>query len=265
MRVVTWNVNSIGARLPRVLELLDKHAPDVVLLQETKCTDEAFPREELRGAGYTAAAHGAGRWAGVAILARADGPPIEDVVAGLPGPGFPADEARWIEATIGGLRLASVYVINGRAVDAPQFADKLAFLAAMAQRAGALAESSALVIGGDVNVCPADVDVYEPAAFAGATHVTPQEREGLAGVLRTGRLVDAYRHLHPDEVQFTWWDYRQGHFHRGLGLRIDLLMVSEALAPGLRACSIDRDLRKGTKPSDHAPLLLDLDVPSMRA
>lgn len=265
MRVVTWNVNSIGARLPRVLELLDKHAPDVVLLQETKCADEAFPHDELRAAGYAAAAHGAGRWAGVAILARADGPPIADVTAGLPGSGFPADEARWIEATVGPVRVASVYVINGRAIDAPQFADKLAFLEAMAERAGALAAGPPAIVGGDVNVCPADIDVYDPASFAGATHVTPQEREALAGVLRAGALVDAYRHLHPDDVQFTWWDYRQGHFHRGLGLRIDLLMVSKDVAPGLRACGIDRDMRKGTKPSDHAPLLLELEIPAPHA
>jgi exodeoxyribonuclease III len=260
MRVATWNVNSIGARLPRVLELLAKHAPDVVLLQETKCTDEAFPSGELAAAGYASAPHGAGRWAGVAILARAPGPAIEDVTPGLPGAPAP-DEARWVEATVGGVRFASVYVINGRALDAPQFIDKLAFLDAMADRAATLRGAGPMVIGGDVNVCPTDADVYDPAAFSGSTHVTPQERTALADVLTRGDLVDAYRHLHPDEPQFTWWDYRQGHFHRGLGLRIDLLMVSEALAPGLRACGIDRDMRKGAKPSDHAPLLADIDRP----
>lgn len=258
MRIVTWNVNSVGARLPRVLELLEKHAPDVVLLQETKCTDEAFPRDELLEAGYESAAHGAGRWAGVAILAPAGGPPIEDVTAGLPG--APAgDEARWIEATVGEVRVASVYVINGRAIDAPQFVDKLDFLGAMAERAAALAaDGTPVVVGGDMNVCPTDADVYDPAAFADATHVTPRERAALARVLDDGGLADAYRVVHPDEPQFTWWDYRQGHFHRGLGLRIDLLMVSEALTGGLTACGIDRDLRKGTKPSDHAPLLADI-------
>jgi len=263
MRIVTWNVNSIGARLPRLLELLDKHAPDVALLQETKCTDEAFPREALLEAGYESAPHGAGRWAGVAVLARADGPPIEDVSAGLPGgPAGAAEEARWVEATVGGVRVASVYVINGRALDAPQFADKLKFLGAMAARTAALASAGTpTIVGGDVNVCPTDADVYDPAAFAGSTHVTPQERDALARVLDDGNLLDAYRVLHPDDVQYTWWDYRQGHFHRGLGLRIDLLMMSRSLAAGLTSCGIDRDLRKGTKPSDHAPLLAETTLP----
>jgi exodeoxyribonuclease-3 len=197
MRIVTWNVNSIGARLPRVLELLAKHAPDVVLLQETKCTDAQFPADALAEAGYASAAHGLGRWAGVAILARADGPPIADVATGLAAAtGDAADEARWIEATVGDVRFASVYVVNGRAVDAPQFAEKLVFLEAMAARAAALRAGPPLVVGGDVNVCPTDADVYDPAALAGGTHATPAERERLAAVLERGGLVDAYRRVH---------------------------------------------------------------------
>jgi len=269
MRIVTWNVNSIGARLPRVLEMLERHAPDVALLQETKCTDEQFPREALAEAGYASAAHGLGRWAGVAILARADGPAIVDVAAGLDGAtGDAADEARWIEATVGDVRFASVYVVNGRAVDAPQFAEKLTFLEAMAARAAELrAAGTTLVVGGDVNVCPTDADVYDVTALAGGTHATPPERERLAAVLADGGLVDAYRAVHPEGepddnpgAPYTWWDYRQGHFHRGLGLRIDLLMVAEGLAGGLESCGIDRELRKGTKPSDHAPLFADLAI-----
>jgi len=251
MKLVTWNVNSLKARLPRVLELLELHAPDVVALQETKVDGPGFPEEELREAGYAAVHHSAGRWAGVAVLAR-HGIEIADPAYGLPGE-VAEDEARWVEATVDGLRIASAYVPNGRAVGTEPFEQKLAFLEAMAQRAPALD-----VIVGDMNVCPADIDVYDPEAFVGSTHVTPEERARLEQVLRAGGLVDAYRVLHPDEPGFTWWDYRQGHFHRKMGLRIDLVLVKEALVPRLSACGIDRDFRKGPKPSDHAPLLLEL-------
>ena len=250
MKLVSWNVNSLKARLPRVLELLAAHAPDVLCLQETKCEASAFPVAELEQAGYHAVHHSAGRWAGVAIAAPL-GVEIGAEHSGLPGE-VAQDEARWVEATIGVLRIASAYVPNGRAVDSPPFADKLAFLDAMARRAGAVD-----VLLGDLNVTRADVDVYDPAAFAGSTHVTPAERSRLERVLAAG-LVDAYRHLHPDDVGYTWWDYRQGHFHRKLGLRIDYALVSEALAARAIACGIDRDYRKGPRPSDHAPLLLEL-------
>jgi exodeoxyribonuclease-3 len=255
VRLVTWNVNSLRMRLPRVLDFLALHAPDVACLQETKCEDDAFPADELRAAGYEAVHHSAGRWAGVAILARA-GLGLEDPARGLPGEAR-ADEARWIEATVAGVRVASVYVTNGRAVGTPPFADKLALLDAMAARVPALGERA--IVAGDFNVAPADADVYDPAAFVGSTHVTDQERSRLGALLDAG-LVDAYRALHPDEPQFTWWDYRQGHFHRGLGLRIDLVLVSRALAGHLRRCGIERDFRKGTKPSDHAPLVVELDA-----
>jgi len=260
VRVVTWNVNSLRARLPRVLELLSKHDPDVVLLQETKVAADAFPQGELADAGYESRHHSGGQWAGVAVLARS-GLGLTCVRAGLPGEAR-ADEARWIEAEVPGLgvRVASAYVVNGREVGSATFDEKLRFLDALAERAGALRDAGGapLVVGGDFNVAPADLDVYDPAAFVGATHVTGAERERVAAILDAGALVDAYRAVHPDEQQFTWWDYRQGHFHRGLGMRIDLLLVSEALAPRLTACGIDRDLRKGPKPSDHAPLLADL-------
>jgi exodeoxyribonuclease III len=253
MKLVTWNVNSLKMRMPRVLELLAKHSPDVVLLQETKCADDAFPDSELEAAGYRSVHHSAGRWAGVAILAREE---LGDVSTGLAGE--PAvDEARWIEATVAGTRVVSVYVPNGRAPDTPTYADKLRFLDAMAERIGALSDRP-LVVAGDFNVCPTDLDVYDPAAFVGATHVTTPERERFRALLDAG-TVDAFRELHSDEPGFTWWDYRQGHFHRGLGLRIDAYLVSPPLAGRIATCGIDRDFRKGPKPSDHAPLLLELD------
>jgi exodeoxyribonuclease III len=248
VKLVTWNVNSLAVRMPRVLELLEQHAPDVALLQETKTEPDAFPAAELQAAGYRSAHHSAGRWAGVAILSRA---PLEDVCAGLAGE--PAvDEARWIEATTGGLRLGSVYVPNGRAVGHPEFEKKLAFLDAARERIGTLD-----VLAGDFNVCPADIDVYDPAAFAGSTHVQPEERARFAALLEDGH-VDAYRAVHPDEVGFTWWDYRQGHFHRRMGLRIDAFVVGPDVAGRIVECGIDRNYRKGPKPSDHAPLLLEL-------
>lgn len=259
MRLVTWNVNSLRARMPRVIELLDKHEPDVVLLQETKVAPDQFPADDLRAAGYESCHHSGGQWAGVAVLARA-GLGLTEAVSGLPGEAR-ADEARWVEAKIVGLglRVASAYVVNGREVGSPTFGEKLHFLEMIAARAAQLVDAE-LVIGGDFNVAPADADVYDPEGFraSGSTHVTDDERSRLEAILRDGRLADAYRTAHPGEPQFTWWDYRQGHFHRGMGLRIDLLLVSERLAGRVRECGIDRDMRKGTKPSDHAPLLLDL-------
>jgi exodeoxyribonuclease-3 len=248
MKLVTWNVNSLGVRMPRLLELLAQHQPDVAMLQETKAEPGTFPVEELRAAGYHAVHHSAGRWAGVALLARE---PLGDVCAGLAGE--PAvDEARWVEATAHGLRLASVYVPNGRAVGHPEYDKKLAFLDAARERIGTLD-----ILAGDFNVCPADIDVYDPAAFVGSTHVQPEERARFAALLADGH-VDAFRHLHPDEVGFTWWDYRQGHFHRRMGLRIDAFLVGSRVAGRIAACGIDRNYRKGPKPSDHAPLLLEL-------
>jgi exodeoxyribonuclease-3 len=257
VKVVTWNVNSLRARMPRVLEFLEQHSPDALLLQETKCSPEQFPSEELLEAGYEAVHHSGGRWAGVAVLAP-KGQGLEEVQAGLPGEAR-AEQARWIEADLGsaGLRVASVYVVNGREVGSEPFAEKLQFLEALAARAGALTEER-LVVGGDFNVAPADLDVWDPAAWEGSTHVTADERERLAAVEEAGALVDCFRVLHPEEQGFTWWDYRGGSFHRGMGLRIDLLLASGALAGDITACGIDRDFRKGPKPSDHAPLIVEL-------
>lgn len=247
-------MNSLGARMPRVLEFLEAHGPDVLCLQETKSSADAFPAEALEEVGYRAVHHSAGRWAGVAILAAEDLGAVEDVATGLPGEVM-EDEARWIEATVGGLRIASVYVPNGRAPGTETFAQKLSFLDAMAARAPALD-----IVLGDMNVCPADLDVYDPAAFVGETHVTEDERSRLRAVLDAGGLVDAFRAVHPDEPGFTWWDYRAGHFHKRMGLRIDLALVKGRLAGGLGEVGIDRDFRKGPKPSDHAPLLVELEA-----
>lgn len=256
MRLVTWNVNSLRQRLPRVLEFVAEHAPDVLCLQETKSEAAAFPHNELAAAGYRAADHSGGRWAGVAILARAEAPP-EDAARGLPGE--PAqDECRWVEATVGGVRVVSTYVPNGRVVDSEWYAQKLAFLAAVAERVRELrAAGVPLVVAGDMNVAPADVDVYDPAAFAGSTHVTPAERAALQSMADAGPLEDAFRRLHPGEQQFTWWDYRAGHFHKGLGLRIDHVLVSEELAARVTRAGIERPYRKGPRPSDHAPLVVE--------
>jgi exodeoxyribonuclease-3 len=255
VRLVTWNVNSLKMRLPRVLELLAEHRPDVVCLQETKSEEAAFPRAELADAGYGAIDHSGGRWAGVALLAR-DGLSLEDPAAGLPGEPV-EDECRWIEATVAGTRIVSVYVPNGRVVGSEWYAAKLEFLAAAARRAAELREAAPLVIAGDMNVAPADLDVYDPAAFATETHVTPPEREALRALCEAGDLVDAFRRLHPDEPGFTWWDYRAGHFHKGLGLRIDLALLDARLAERVVRCGIERPYRKGVKPSDHAPLVVE--------
>jgi exodeoxyribonuclease III len=254
MKLATWNVNSLNARIPRVVEFLGLHQPDLLLMQETKTEPDAFPDAALEEVGYHAVHHSAGRWAGVAIAAPL-GVELDELCVGLEGE--PArDEARWLEATVGGLRVVSTYVPNGRAVGTPFYEDKLRFLEAAAARIRVLSVGS-LVVAGDFNVCPTDLDVYDPAAFVGETHVTPAERERFAALLEAG-TVDAFRSLHPDEPGFTWWDYRAGHFHKKLGLRIDAILLGPALASRLESCGIDRNFRKGPKPSDHAPLLAEL-------
>jgi exodeoxyribonuclease III len=249
MKLATWNVNSLVARMPRVLDLLEQHQPDVLFMQETKTEPGAFPLLELEASGYRAVHHSTGRWAGVALLARGE---VVEVRVGLPGEPSP-EEARWVEAEVDGLRVVSVYVPNGRAPDSPFYEDKLRFLDAMAERVGELS-TSPLVVAGDLNVCPTDLDVYDPEALTGATHVTAPERDRFQALLDAG-LVDAFRVLHPGDSGFTWWDYRQGHFHRNMGLRIDAFLLSQPLGDYLIECGIDRDYRKGPKPSDHAPLL----------
>ena len=253
MRIVTWNVNSLKARLPRVLELLEELRPDALCLQETKVAPDAFPHVELADAGYGAVHASSGRWCGVAILAPLDRE-LGDASSELPGEPPAEGEARWIEATLDGVRIVSTYVPNGRELDSPWFAQKLAFLDAAVARAAALA-GRPLVVCGDLNVAPCDLDAYDPSLFQ--THVTEAERSRFRDLLAAG-LVDSYRVLEPETVRYTWWDYRAGHFHKNLGLRIDHVLVSRDLADGLVSCDIARDFRKGSKPSDHAPLVCDL-------
>jgi exodeoxyribonuclease-3 len=257
MRLITWNVNSIRARLPRLLELLQEQAPDVLCLQETKVATEAFPHDELAAVGYRAAAHCEGRWNGVAIVTPS-GVEVADVTAGLPGEPV-ATEARWIEATVDGARIVSTYVPNGRTPSDPVFQVKLDFLEAMEARASELVAAGPTVLAGDVNVAPHDRDVWDPALFVGSTHVTSEERQRLADVLDAG-LIDAFRALHGDREGFTFWDYRAGAFRRNLGMRIDVVLVSRHL--DVLECEVARAYRRvgesGAKPSDHAPIRTEL-------
>ena len=257
MRVATWNVNSVKQRLPRLLPWLDERRPDVVCLQETKLADDALLAllgDELAARGYEIAAHGEPSWNGVAILSRVG---LEDVVPGLEGaPGFPHREARAISAVCDGIRTFSVYVPNGRQPDSDHYEYKLAWLAALREAVGG--DPEATVVAGDVNIAPADRDVFDPAAYAGETHVTAPERAALAELRALG-LDDVVRDRWPDERIFTYWDYRAGMFHRDLGMRIDLILAGTAVAARVRAAWVDRQARKGKGPSDHAPVVVDLD------
>ena len=255
MLLATWNVNSLTMRLPRVLEFLARHSPDALCLQETKVGEAAFPADALAEAGYAAAHLSGGRWAGVAVLSPLDRAPY-DVTRGLPGE-VRAEEARWVEASVGGLRVVSVYVVNGRALDTPTYDEKLAFLDAMRERLAVLTAAGPVFVAGDFNIAPEDRDVWDPSLFVGTTHTSRPERERLDRILATG-LVDAFRVVQPDAVSFTYWDYRAGMFHKNLGMRIDLALLSAHLGPRVVRCGIDRDFRKGLKPSDHAPLLVEL-------
>jgi exodeoxyribonuclease-3 len=257
VRVATWNVNSVKQRLPRLLPWLDERRPDVVCLQETKLTDDAFQellRDELTGRGYEIAVHGEATWNGVAILSRVG---LEDVSPGLAGaPGFPHPEARAVAATCGGIRVLSVYVPNGREPGSEHYGYKLAWLAAL--RDAVAAGPEATVVCGDVNIAPTDEDVFDPEAYAGQTHVTAPERAALAELQALG-LRDVVRDRWPGERVFTYWDYRAGMFHRDLGMRIDLILASAPVAGRVRAAWVDRQARKGKGPSDHAPVIVDLD------
>jgi exodeoxyribonuclease-3 len=257
VRIATWNVNSVRQRLPRLLPWLDERRPDVVCLQETKLGDAAFAEllgAELEGRGYAVAAHGEGQWNGVAVLSRAG---LEDVVTGLPGsPPRPRPEARAVAATCGGIRVHSVYVPNGRQPDSEHYHYKLAWLGAL--REAVAAGPDAAIVCGDMNIAPTDADVFDPAAYVGQTHVTPPERAALADLQSLG-LHDVVRERWPAERIFTYWDYRAGMFHRDLGMRIDLALASDPVAARVRAAWVDRQARKGSGPSDHAPVIVDLD------
>lgn len=257
MRIATWNVNSVKQRVPRLLPWLDERRPDVVCLQETKLADDAFLEllgDQLDDRGYAVAVHGETAWNGVAILSRVG---LDDVASGLLGaPGFPHQEARAIAATCDGIRVFSVYVPNGREPGSDHYRYKLAWLAAL--RDVVAAGPEATIVCGDMNVAPADADVFDPDAYVGQTHVTPPERDALAELVGLG-LHDVVRDRWPNERVFTYWDYRAGMFHQDLGMRIDLILASEPVAARVRAAWIDRHARKGSGPSDHAPVMVDLD------
>ena len=257
VRIATWNVNSVKQRAPRLLPWLDQRQPDVVCLQETKLADEAFADllgDELADRGYAVAAHGEATWNGVAILSRVG---LDDVVAGVAGgPGFPHPEARAVSAMCGGVRVVSVYVPNGRVPDSEHYQYKLAWMASLREMIAAGAEPTLLC--GDMNIAPTDDDVFNPDAYIGQTHVTAPERAALAELQALG-LRDVVRDRWPNERVFTYWDYRAGMFHQDLGMRIDLVLASEPVADRVRAAWVDRQARKGTGPSDHAPVIVDLD------
>lgn len=280
MRVATWNVNSLKARMERVLDWLDRAAPDVLLMQETKLADDDAPLMPFKMRGYELLHHGEGRWNGVAIASRlpvepgsivtnfGDGP-VRDSSAGattsLAEEDFnPFDEARMVSAVAGGIRFTSLYAPNGRVVGSPFYTGKLAWyerLLRWLRESGST--SDALVIGGDMNIAPAPIDVWDENAVHGGTHVSPAEREAFAALLSWG-LVDGYRSLRPEPGRFTWWDYRAGNFHKNLGMRIDHLLLSKPVAQRLVAAEIDREARKGVPvPSDHAPLFVDIDTPGV--
>jgi exodeoxyribonuclease-3 len=253
VKLATWNVNSLTARMPRVLGWIDEHQPDVMCLQETKQAEAAFPTAEFADLGYESAHHGDGRWNGVALLSRVG---LDDRARGF----ATAEEeygCRIVAGTCGGVRVHSVYVPNGRTIDHEQYGFKLVWLATLASLLGNTCDPGAdVAVCGDFNIAPDDRDVWDPAAFVDATHVSGPERQALQVLLDWG-LEDVYRRHHADGGVFSWWDYRAGDFHQGRGMRIDLVLVTRSLAERSTSVVIDRNARKGQKPSDHAPVVVE--------
>ena len=269
MRIATWNVNSLKA-------------PDILLMQETKLTDADAPVMSFGMAGYQLVHHGEGRWNGVAIAAR-QGLAVGDVVTNFgdgpvrdSGPGGvgaetvseddfdPFDEARMLAATVEGIRVVSLYAPNGRIVDSPFYAGKLAWFERLRRwTEDELTRTDSLVLGGDLNVAPTPKDVWDEAAVHGGTHVSEPERAAFRSLLELG-LVDGYRAVHDEAGRFSWWDYRAGMFHKNFGMRIDHLLATPSVAARIVDAEIDREARKGPPvPSDHAPLSIDLDEPGV--
>lgn len=256
MRIATWNINSLNVRQERVEQWLTDVQPDVVVLQETKLADDAFPQLAFEAMGYSAAHHGEGRWNGVAILSRRA---LDDVTFGFADGAEPDAEARLMTATCDGVTVVSVYVPNGRALDADHYQYKLRWLSRLHHHLDAVAKPDAqLIVAGDFNIAPTDDDVYDPSAFVGQTHVSEPERAALQSLVDRG-LTDLFRHVHPDAPNvYSWWDYRRGDFHEGRGMRIDLMLASAPVVERTEWCVIDRNARKGKQPSDHAPVIVDL-------
>ncbi|HJS59421.1 MAG TPA: exodeoxyribonuclease III [Vicinamibacteria bacterium] len=270
MRISTWNVNSLKARLDKVRWWLERARPDILMMQETKLTDADAPVQAFREAGYELAHHGEGRWNGVAIASRRGidavvtnfGRPLRPAQTADAGDDEPLAEARMIAAECGGVRVVSVYAPNGRILGSPFYEAKLAWYEGLARWLAEAADPGLpMVLGGDFNVAPEDADVWDPRACHGGTHVSPPEREAFARLCRWG-LVDAYRLHHSEAGRYTWWDYRAGNFHKNFGMRIDHLLATRPLADRTLWAEIDREARKGKPiPSDHAPLLIDVDEP----
>jgi exodeoxyribonuclease-3 len=270
MRIATWNVNSLKARLEKVAWWIERAKPDVLLLQETKLADADAPQDFFNELGYTLAHHGQGRWNGVAIASRSA---LSEVISNFgeplrsnPTPDVPDDqpfaEARMISAVCEGVRVVSLYAPNGRIVDSEFYEAKLVWYGRLARWLGdTRSPQEPLCLGGDFNVAPEDIDVWDAAACHGGTHVSEKERRAFRALHEWG-LVDAYRSKHPERERYTWWDYRAGNFHKNYGMRIDHLLVTVPMARRIVWSEIDREARKGKPiPSDHAPLLIDIDQP----
>ena len=256
MKLATWNVNSLRVRLPHLIEWLGAQAPDVVSLQETKCEDENFPAAELQAAGYCTIHHGQRAYNGVAILSRSES---DGVCRGIPA--FADEQSRVIAADFGGVRVVSVYVPNGQSPGSDKYAYKLRWFEALAAwLASELAVHPRLAVLGDFNVAPEDRDVHDPQLWEGKIHVSEPERAALRQVVGVG-FADAFRLFDQPEKSFTWWDYRMGAFRRNMGLRIDHVLLSPALAAACKSCAIDPAPRKLERPSDHAPVLCELALP----
>ncbi|MBI3140468.1 MAG: exodeoxyribonuclease III [Rhodocyclales bacterium] len=253
MKLATWNVNSLKVRLPQLLDWLAAQRPDVLCLQETKLEDAAFPLTELQGAGYQAAYAGQKTYNGVAILSRQ---PAQDVVVGIPG--FGDEQKRLVAATVEGTRVVCAYFPNGQTVGSDKYAYKLKWIEALTAWLGEeLARHPRLALAGDYNIAPEDRDVHDPAAWAGQVLVSEPERAAFRKLAALG-LADAFRLFEQPEKTYTWWDYRMMAFRRNMGLRIDHILLSPALAQACRSCTVDKAARKAERPSDHAPVTVEL-------
>ena len=253
MKLATWNVNSLSVRLPQLLAWLAEHPVDAIVLQETKLTDDKFPHAELDAAGYRAQWFGQRTYNGVALLSRSE---ITDVVRNIPG--HDDEQARVIAGTTGGVRVIGAYFPNGQAPDSDKFVYKLRWIEALREWLRAeLAAHPRLVLMGDFNIAPEDRDVHDPVAWAGQIHCTPEEREHFRQLVGIG-LCDAFRLFEQPPKSWSWWDYRNLAFRKNQGLRIDHILVSEALRARVSACSIDKAPRKNERPSDHAPVIVEI-------
>jgi exodeoxyribonuclease-3 len=255
MRIATWNVNSLSIRLPQLLQWIATQQPDVLVLQETKLVDDKFPMAELKEAGYHAVCHGQKTYNGVALLSKAE---PQEVVRNIPC--YADEHARVIAATVDGVRVIGGYFPNGQAPGSEKFAYKMRWLDGLREwLSEELTQHPRLALLGDYNIAPEDCDVHDPALWAGQIHCTDEERAHFRALLMLG-MHDAFRLFEQPPKSWSWWDYRNLAFRKNQGLRIDHILVSEALKPQVRACTIDKLPRKNERPSDHAPVVVELDL-----